>query len=351
MNISAAGDASIPFAHPVYVRSVLDCLNSRGVSPTTVLEHAGLTWQGLHDGPQMVDFPTFRRFVAHAVHFSGEPALGLMAGSMLQPYHSPVGIAAVTSKTMGEGLVFLSQHARLIFGGLEFKLEQGPRVSALKVRPLRPLCETHVFVMQSVVGALCRLLEAALGRPVDELAVGLPYPRPADNDVPCLRYVRRVAFDHDCLTLQLPTELLEAPCASADEKAHLDAAQACQRMASELRYGGFVQRVRRALVDRLMTNPDVSELALDLGISARTLVRRLADAGITFSDIKDDLRKAHAAWYLQHTELPMETIASQLGYSDPTSFGRKFKSWYRVAPTKMRQALRGGFYGGAVPAQ
>ena len=36
-----------------------------------------------------------------------------------------------------------------------------------------------------------------LGRPADELTAGLPYPRPAGNDIPCLRYVRRVEFDQE----------------------------------------------------------------------------------------------------------------------------------------------------------
>jgi AraC-like DNA-binding protein len=333
-------EAAIPFAHPVYVRSIMDCLNSLGIRPATVLANTGLAWQDLCDGQHMVDFSVFRRFVAHAIQCSGDPALGLTAGSMLQPYHTPVGIGSVTSDTLGQGLQFLCRHSRLIFGSLEFQLENGPRWSTLKVKPLRPLCETHVFVMQSILGALCRLLEAILGRPVDELTVGLPYSRPGDNDVSCLRHVRRVEFDQPYLTFQLPVALLRSPCAAADPKAFSNAAQACQRMESELGNGAFVQRVRRALLERLKSNPDVRELASDLGITARTLVRRLTEAGVRYSDIKDELRRTHAAWYLLHTELSMEAIASQLGYSDPTNFSRKFKYWYRVAPSKMRQTLR-----------
>ncbi|MGO4394232.1 AraC family transcriptional regulator ligand-binding domain-containing protein [Variovorax sp. M-6] len=342
--MSIKGEVAIPFAHPVYIRSVLDCLNSRGIPPSTVLASAGLAWQELCDGQHLVDFSVFRRFVAHAIQCSGEPALGLMAGSMLQPYHSPVGIAAVTSESLGQGLQWVSRHARLIFGGVDFQVDNGPRWSTLKVKPMRPLCETHVFVMQSIVGAHCRLLEAILGRPVDELTVGLPYARPTGNDVPCLRYVRRVEFDQECLTFQLPVELLGSPSVAADATAFLEAAQACRKMESELGHGDFVRRVRQALLARLTNNPDVSELASGLGVSARTLVRRLAQVGVTYSDIKDDLRKTHAAWYLQHTELSMEAIASQLGYPDPTNFSRKFKYWYRVAPSKMRQALRSGLH-------
>ncbi|MDM0020707.1 AraC family transcriptional regulator [Variovorax saccharolyticus] len=342
--MSIKGDIAIPFAHPVYVRGVLDCLNSRGVRPSEVLANAGLSWQALSDGQRMVDFSVFRRFVAQAIQSSGEPALGLMAGSMLQPYHSPVGIATVSSDNLGQALRVLSRHARLIFRGLEFEVDDGARWSVLKVKPVRPLVETHVFVMQSILGAYCRLLEAILGRPADELVVGLPYARPADNDVPCLRYVRKVEFGQECLSFQLPVELLRTPSIAADPRAFSEAAQACRKMESEIGSGDFVQQVRHALLERLTRNPDVGELAVDLGISARTLVRRLAEVGATYSDIKDQLRKAHAAWYLKHTELSMEAIASQLGYNDPTNFSRKFKNWYRVPPSKMRQTLRSGLH-------
>lgn len=336
------GDIAIPFAHPVYVRSILDCLNSRGVRPADVLASAGLAWQDLSDGQRMVDFSVFRQFVTHAIQCSGEPALGLMAGSMLQPYHSQVGIAAVTSGSLGQGLQFLGRNARLIFRNMDFQVDNGPRWSTLKVKPLRPLCETHVFVMQSILGAHCRLLDAILGRPVDELVVGLPYARPAGNDVPCLRYVRRVEFNQEHLTFQLPVELLQAPSTSADPAAFTEAAQACRKMESEFGQGDFVQRVRHTLLGRLTTNPEVGELASDLGISGRTLVRRLAQVGLNYSDIKDELRKTNASWYLQHTELSIEAIASRLGYNDPTNFSRKFKCWFQVPPSKMRQALRSG---------
>jgi AraC-like DNA-binding protein len=290
-----------------------------------VLRRAGLAWKDLYDGQGMVDFMVFRRFVAHAIEHSGEHSLGLLAGATLQPYHSPIGIGAVTSDTLGNALSFLARYTRLIFAGLDFQLENGPRWSLFKVKPLRPLFETEVFVIQSVLGMLHRLLEAILGRHVDELVVGLPYP--SEGSPSGLRFIRTVTFNHPCLTFRLPVQLLDAPSVSADRQAFFEALQTCQRMESERQRGEFTERVRGALLARLADNPDAGELAADLGVSPRTLVRRLVEAGVTYSDLKDELRKAHAAWYLRHSELSIEAIATQLGYNDPTSFGRKFKEW------------------------
>jgi AraC-like DNA-binding protein len=333
-------EVAIPFAHPVYIRGILDCLNSLGVRPGAVLSDAGLAWQDLCDGEHMVDFSVFRQLVIHAIHCSGEPALGLIAGGMIQPYHTQVGIAAVTSENLGQSLELLGQYGRLIFGGFEFGLENGQRWSTLKARSIRPLCETHIFVVHSIVGAYCRLLEAILGRPANELVVGLPYPRPVNGELPVSNHVRVVEFGHQCLTFHLPVGLLHSVCPSANAGAFLVAMQACRKLALERSHGTFVQRVRQALLEQLTANPDVNDLAVNIGITSRTLARRLADAGVTYSDIKEDLRKTHAAWYLQHTELSIEAIASQLGYGDPTNFSRKFKHWYRTTPSKMRQRSR-----------
>jgi AraC-like DNA-binding protein len=330
----------MPFAHPVYVRCIMDCLNSLGVKPPTVLANAGLAWRNFCDGQHTMDFHDFRQFVKHAIRSSGEPALGLIAGSMLQPYHSPVGIGAVSAASLGQSLQFANRHASLIFRSLQFDQEIGPQRCIVTVKPIRPLCETVVFVTQSIVAMYCRLLEAILGRPIDELSVGLPYSRPAGNDEPCLRYIRNVKFDQTHLSLELPAALLDLPSVSADKEALLLATQACLRMESELKQGAFVQRVRNALLEGLTKSLDVVTVATDLGVPVRTLARRLAEAGVTYSDLKDELRRTHAVWYLQHTELSIEAIASQLGYADTAIFSRKFKCWYRIPPTKLRQTLR-----------
>lgn len=333
-------EIKVPAANPVYARGILDWLNSRGIAPLTVLSRVGLKWQDLCDG-RVMDYAVFRNFVAEATRCSGEPALGLMAGSMLQPYHSPVGIGAVTSDSLAHGLRFLSRYGPLLFGDVDFRLENDQRWSILRVKPTCPLRETHAFITQFLIGAHCRLLEAMLGRPVDELTVGLPYARPA-GDVPCQRYVRCVEFDEAQLSFRLPARLLHEPCLAANADELQEATRTCRRMEMERGHGEFARRVRQALFERLATDPESHELASDVGVSAQTLIRRLADVGTRYSDLKDDLRKSQATWYLQHTEMSIEGIASQLGYADPANFSRAFRRWHCVTPRTMRQMLRAG---------
>ncbi len=332
---------AIPFVHPAYVRSVLDCLNTRGVAPSAVLTSAGLGWHDLGDGQCQVELSVFRRVAAHATQLAGEPALGMLAGSMLQPYHTPVGIAAVTSLSFGDGLGVIAKYANLIFNTFDFQLEDGLEWNILRVRPIRALCETHVFVTHSILGAICRLIEAMNGPQVSDLIVGLPASCFTGNSrgrayLPTANLV----FDQPCLSFHIRSRALLARCPSADATVSTRALESCEKLKGELGQSTFVQRVRRALLDRLDANPPPSEVAFALNVSPRILMRRLASAGLSYSEIKNDLRKDQAIWYLRHSELSIESIAERIGYVNSTDFSRKFKCWFNTAPTRMRQTFR-----------
>jgi AraC-like DNA-binding protein len=332
----------VPFSHAIYARRVLDCLTGRGISPSTVLTAAGLHWQDVCHG-RSIDLAAFRRFIEQAVAQSGEPALGLIAGSMLQPYHSHVGIAVATSPTLADGLEFLCRHAHLVFGDVNFYLGRGPRFSSLNVIPSRLLHGLQIFISQFIVAAHCRLLEAMLGRNVDELTVHLPFTAPGDHGARDSHFVRRVEYGREHLTFLLPTELMQVPCVSANASEHRHAALACMQMQIESGRCEFEQRVRGILLERLTTDP--GSLASRLGVSAQTMARRLSEVGVTYSSLKDELRNAQAVWYLQHTDLSIESVARELGYSDPTNFSRAFKRWHGISPRSMRRSVRMGWQG------
>ncbi|MDN8616443.1 helix-turn-helix domain-containing protein [Variovorax ginsengisoli] len=332
---------TVAFAHPVYVRTIVDCLNGRGVDSVTLLTDAGLSWQDLSNDLGMIDLLAFRQFAYRAIQRSGESSLGYLAGSMLQPYHTPVGIAAVSGGSVREGLDFLSAHADLLFPTFDFQVQHGPTSSTLRIRPLGPMCDAHVFALHSILGWSLHLLKAMIGNSPDEVVVGLPYPQPSGHDVSSSLFAKKLVFDQACLMLQLPVGMIDRRCLFADQEAFKNAAQDCLRQRSEFGFGAFAERVRRSLLKQLAHNPVAAVVASDLGVSPRRLARRLAQSGASFSGIKDEVRKSQAAWYLQHTDLSIETIASHLGYADPTNFGRKFKCWYLVAPSRMRQEFKG----------
>ena len=77
-------------------------------------------------------------------------------------------------------------------------------------------------------------------------------------------------------------------------------------------------------------------IAEALGVSPRTLARRLADEGTTFSVVLDNMRHELATYYIGHLELPLSQIAWLLGFADSSAFTHAFRRWTGQAPRDAR---------------
>ncbi len=80
----------------------------------------------------------------------------------------------------------------------------------------------------------------------------------------------------------------------------------------------------------------IDRAARVLGISPRTLNRRLHRAGTTFSHIVDDCRLNSARTLLASSNAKTYQIAAALGYKDPSSFSRAFTRWTGMTPRQYR---------------
>src|SRR5690606_11850407 len=78
-------------------------------------------------------------------------------------------------------------------------------------------------------------------------------------------------------------------------------------------------------------------VALQLKVSPRTLKRRLAEQGTSYSELLDTLRQERAALLLEDPELSVQEIADLVGYSDTANFTRAFKRWTGLTPQAFRQ--------------
>jgi AraC-like DNA-binding protein len=85
----------------------------------------------------------------------------------------------------------------------------------------------------------------------------------------------------------------------------------------------------------------IGEVARQLGVSRRTLARRLASEGQSFVKILDRLRFDLAQRYLRERELPLAEIAWLLGYRETAALNHAFKRWCGKTPTEVRSAPTG----------
>ena len=111
-----------------------------------------------------------------------------------------------------------------------------------------------------------------------------------------------------------------------------------EALARRPRRHGHIRSTVEHTVPELLPNgkPRVSEVARQLGMSKRTLSRKLSAEGVAFADILDQLRSALAQDYLSERELPISEIAWLLGYCEVSSFTHAFKRWTGKTPRQFR---------------
>src|SRR5208337_639642 len=81
-------------------------------------------------------------------------------------------------------------------------------------------------------------------------------------------------------------------------------------------------------------------VARKLGLSERTLARRLADEGTTYERVVDQLRQSLAIEYVKEPGVSLSQIAWLLGYEEATSFNHAFRRWTGRSPSDVRNEKR-----------
>jgi AraC-like DNA-binding protein len=117
---------------------------------------------------------------------------------------------------------------------------------------------------------------------------------------------------------------------------------------------GYLERVREVsrttIVERVEDyvrgslhsgNCSIEHCAKKFGTSVRTLQGNLSGHGLRFSDILEKQRIEFAKTYLERRHHSLDEVASMLGYSEQSSFGRAFKRWTGATPQRYRRQFVG----------
>jgi AraC-like DNA-binding protein len=270
-----------------------------------------------------------------------DPGWSLETGTRLGAIaHGPLSFATVCAPSIGQGLRALVQfgylrapHMQLLVrpSGNEVRLVMEDRV-ALTAQESRALLDIVMLSNQA-------LIESQLGRPMYEGRFEFPYPAP--------EYARRYAELFHCpvrfgcpeAAVVVPAGWLSVESPFVDPTAYHDALE--RLCLSARRFEGdrrLVARVEQILAQR-GARLGLRRAAHLLGVSDRTLTRRLGGQGTSFQTLADESRKTRAVALLQDPTLTVAEIAYALDYEDAANFGRAFRRWFGISPGKYRRTF------------
>ncbi|MBI6883447.1 helix-turn-helix transcriptional regulator [Pseudomonas putida] len=86
--------------------------------------------------------------------------------------------------------------------------------------------------------------------------------------------------------------------------------------------------------------PGADAVAQTLGMSPRTLHRRLSEQQRTFQSVLEEVRCALAMEFLQQSVMPKDNLAAQVGFSEAANFRKASRKWTGQSPGDYRKTLR-----------
>lgn len=311
-----------------------------GVSSDALLAGVGLRRGTLDDPDARIPTEQADALWSAAFRASGDERLAMRAvGQLRAGDYRTLTYLAAHCRTLGDGLRRVVQLFDLIDRRIRWTLDD--RADPLSLRLgfeglSDPLPRAPV---EYTLGALISTLRATTRLDWQPLRVEVGFADPGgDAAAEHTRVLGPMRYEAPCTQLLVARRWWRAPVPSADGALADMLADLAARQIRELPGDDDLRtRLRRAIGEALVGGaPTLAQMARQLGISERTLQRRLREGSTTFRDELDATRKATAELLLEDPGLALSEASWLLGFSDPRAFTRAFRRWHQIPPSAWR---------------
>ena len=316
---------------------------AQGADPAALCASTGFDPSRAADPDARISLAVEEALWNEAARRTGDEAFGLHAALAIRPGAFDVLDYAVRcAPDLRAALERLVRYNRLVHDVATFALKE----SATRLRIEHGFRDASGVQSRHsadfTVGSLVTIGAQITGAPLVPRAVEFRHGRPSPAVV--AEYARffglEPRFAQRSNALEIDADLQHRPLVAADPalsrviERHAEALLA----ARPAREQSVADRVRRVLAASLGEGEATLALVADrLRMSERSVQRKLAEEGVTFDALLDELRRDLALRYLADPKLAIAEVAYLLGYSEPSPFHRAFKRWTGHTPAEARK--------------
>ncbi|CAJ0772881.1 AraC family transcriptional regulator [Ralstonia chuxiongensis] len=279
-----------------------------------------------------------RRLWQRAAKLSTDPLLGLKVGIGLPlQAMNATGLLMMHSATLREALVHMERYQQLVSNSGRITNHKAP--GGLELRYTVTPCHVDMHHMQidSLFGGLLAFLKHCSTRSISPSHIALVAPdrRLAPRYAELLGCPVTLGARNVCIAYE--DRALDQPFQGADPALlGLVRAQAESLLRAQNSSDSLETAVRAALSSRGFADVTCEDVARGLGITSRTLQRRLSQNGMPFRRLLEAARMDEAFFLLTHSSMPLPDVAEHLGYAEPSSFWHAVKSCWGSTPRELR---------------
>jgi AraC-like DNA-binding protein len=346
--MSALPTHSFPASHALQLVTLVRRWN---VAAEELLDGLALTEAELEAPHARISVELLCAISERARTLTAEPGIGFYLGMQKRlAMYGYLGFATMSAATLREAIELAVRYAPTVSTAISFALHVAGDTATIVIEEHVDLGSTHDIGVFSLLVGMRQLTSVMIDQRADERLIKRQFGQIV-SDIPLAKpaYFERFAhllpgvrFEQPELRIQFDAAALAIPLIAPDRAALRLARDTCERQLAEL---GF-ERQLPTRVGRLAIGPEgprtIDQIAHMLHVSARTLKRKLAAEGVTFSALIDRERHERALGLLRSSELTLEVVAQRLHYSSMANFARAFRRWAGETPAQHRRRQRAG---------
>lgn len=274
----------------------------------------------------------------------GDPALPLHAAEKLAAGHwDVIDYVVGSSDTLGDAFRRFERHFPLISTGVRHHFRVGPRDARIVREPAAGAVDSPAGAEFSFANIVLRFRRMT-ARPWNPTRVAFVHAPAAPLEAYARVFGGPALFRQPANEIVLPREALALPmkeaapelCAVLDRHAVLLVARLPDETAS------LRDRLEHALALALRgRTPSLASVAKQLGVTERTLQRRLGEEDLSFRAVVERVREQLARRYLADPALGFGEVAFLVGFSDASAFYKAFRRWTGATPGEYREQALG----------
>lgn len=338
-----------------YIELAESLLRSRQRDLAQVYTRCGITPAARQQEGMTLNLPQFLALVVICQEnlLPGEPSSLQLLRHLPVTAHGMIGLAAMTADTLDQALDVGLRYFPLTMPAFELYRQRVGNEAHVLVRRVcdfgSPLNET---LTELIIGSFNSMLFFAsasrLGTAGKMIELGMPVEFVHTNGEEYIENFNaffRAPVKFGCAENKfiVPRSVLQQPLLTRNHNAHTALIATLEwQLSGNAQPKPITQKVRNQLmlgfsVGKLFS---ATEIAYELGLSTRTMSRRLNDEGFTLPEIMESVRMERAEFLLVSSDIQVAKIAQQLGYTETAAFSRAFKRHTGKSPSDLR-AIKG----------
>jgi AraC-like DNA-binding protein len=331
--------SGLPTVQGELTRLAADRVRKAGIKLEPLLSRMGLNIEQINDHERRINASSQIAFLKAAAEALNDDLLGFHLAEEFDLRDLGLLYYVVSSSdTLGDAMKRASRYSRITNEAVVLKYQEArePRLR-LSYSGIPRHADFHQ--VEFCIVAMVRVARVVTGRRFFPNRVSISHARP---DIPAKLggfLGKSLEFGGDADEIEFPKGSAEWPLVGADAKLNKILLKVCdESLRSRKSATGKLRiAVENAILPLLPHGQaKATAIAERLGMSERTLVRRLAEKGLTFNEILQELKASLALRYLEEHGMPVSRVAWLLGYEDTSSFSHACRRWTGRSPRQFR---------------